>query len=374
MLTARRFFEPLALVFLATSLGLSPAGARDEQDPVSRGQPLSAWVQDLKSKDPATRHVALRAIGALGPKAKSAVGPVTKLLADSQPAVIERAAKTLGEIGPDAGQVAVPLVKLLRYPDSWVRKEALEALSRIGPGAKEAIPDLVEIVRDPKSKYRLWALEVLGRMGPEAKAAETPLVNLVGEDDNLEVRQAAANAVIRINPRGAVPVLTERLRPEDKRFRVVTKEVALLKGATRPVTYGPDGKLLVTGAAEEVKLWDTETWKEQATLGKGSMPAVFSPDGKLLAASGKGEVKVWDLETGKQRATLVVGGVEHLIPLVFSADSRAIATASLKYEGRLFPYTTALKLWDLMSGKERVAPKQEEGLETISVIVRVVSH
>jgi WD40 repeat protein len=185
---------------------------------------------------------------------------------------------------------------------------------------------------------------------------------------------AAAQALIRINPQNAVPALVPLLRPEDRLLRVETKEVAVLPGATCPVTYSPDGKLLVSGAAGEIKLWDSGTWKEQGTLGKGSTPAVFSPDGKFLAASGKGEVKVWEVKTGKHLATLVVRGTEYFVPLVFSADGKALATVSLKYEEGLSPYTVELKLWDLTSGKERAAPKPEDAPETIPVILRLASQ
>jgi HEAT repeat protein len=221
MFAAHRRCLSVLLAFLVAALCPPSAGARDDTDPISQGQPLSAWVKDLKSKDPATCRVALRAIGALGPKAKSAVGPVTKLLADGHPLVIERAAQTLGQIGPEAKEATGALVKLLRYPDSGVRKAAVEAVTRIGPVPKEAVPDLAKsIVQDQESKYRLRALDVLGRMGPEAKDAEAILTKLVGQDHDAPVRKAAAEAVTRINPPGAVPVLTQMLQDKDGDNRV----------------------------------------------------------------------------------------------------------------------------------------------------------
>jgi formylglycine-generating enzyme required for sulfatase activity/HEAT repeat protein len=439
MFAVHRPLVTVALAFLGAAQCLPLAIARDDTDPISEGQPLSFWVKDLKSKDPATRKVALRAVGALGPKAKSAVGPVTKLLADSQPGVIERAAQTLVQIGPDAKDATGALVQLVSYPDSGVRKAAVEAITRISPVTKEAVPDLIKIVQDRENEHRWWALEVLDRMGTEAKDAEAALTELAGGDRDVAVRRTAAEMVIRINPKSAVPVLTQLLRDEDvplrswavkalgdngpegkaslaklvredrdyavrraaaeiimridpkgavpfltplvreedRMIRVETKELAALKGATGPVTFSPDGKLLATSSADGIKLWDTATWKEQAALGKGSLPGVFSRDGKLLATSsdrGVGEVKVWDVGTGKERVTLAVTNAENILflPLVFSADGKALATVSLNLVGwTVGKPSTEVKLWDLTSGKERVVPERKEVIGETTVIVRL---
>src|SRR5258708_1846468 len=60
------------------------------------------------------------------------------------------------------------------------------------------------------------------------------------------------------------------------------------------VTYSPDGKRLMSGAEDEVKLWDAETGAELLALKRGGRRGVvFSPDGHRLVSAGD-DVTIWD--------------------------------------------------------------------------------
>ena len=119
-----------------------------------------------------------------------------------------------------------------------------------------------------------------------------------------------------------------------------------------PVSFSPDGKLLVTGGGEinkpgKVKVWDTQTGQELLALEGHALPVVgvcFSPDGKQIASSSM-EVKVWDAVTGEEVLTLK-GHSMGVYGVCFSPDGKQIASAS--YDG-------TVKVWDARTGKELLA-------------------
>jgi len=73
----------------------------------------------------------------------------------------------------------------------------------------------------------------------------------------------------------------------------------------RAFALSPDGKTLVTGAADKtLRWWDTITGKETRKFGPGRVyynKAAFRPDGKvLLTVSHENHIRLWDVETGKE--------------------------------------------------------------------------
>jgi WD40 repeat protein/serine/threonine protein kinase len=80
------------------------------------------------------------------------------------------------------------------------------------------------------------------------------------------------------------------------------EELAVLKGHTRPpwcVAFSPDGKRIVTGTDNTIKLWDPATGEEILTVGRypgGQVTSVaFSPDGmKIVSTNNRLEVRIWD--------------------------------------------------------------------------------
>jgi WD40 repeat protein len=124
------------------------------------------------------------------------------------------------------------------------------------------------------------------------------------------------------------------------------------QGWIAAVRFSPDGKLLATGCADGIRIWDVLAGKPLHHL-KVPQPQpadrwqgwtlTFSPDGKLLAwfgvdnliglcevASGK-ELRRWDSQQSGTEA------------LVFSPDSQALVSA----DGQ------TVRVWDTATGKER---------------------
>jgi WD40 repeat protein len=77
----------------------------------------------------------------------------------------------------------------------------------------------------------------------------------------------------------------------------------------RSVAYSPDGKHLVSGSCDRtVKVWDSQTGKEECTLTGHSdwvNSVAYSPDGKhIVSGSDDKTVKIWDSTTSKEVSVL----------------------------------------------------------------------
>ncbi len=117
------------------------------------------------------------------------------------------------------------------------------------------------------------------------------------------------------------------------------------------VTFSPDGKTLVSSSVDEknntlIRFWDVETLSVVGSLsgsaGIGSASNfVLSPDGKLLAAEnctgafmggtcnqGSASIIIWNLETNKPIGVSLLGHNNWISDLVFSPDSKVLASGS----------------------------------------------
>lgn len=98
------------------------------------------------------------------------------------------------------------VAEALTHPDVRVRRSALDVLETSGPLALPALPALSRALRDPDRFVRWSAARTVGKLGPAA--APRTLANLTPllHDPDVELRKAAAKALIRLN---AVPTKTE---------------------------------------------------------------------------------------------------------------------------------------------------------------------
>jgi HEAT repeat protein len=228
------------LPWLTLTLSLLTAGPSSAQvagEPVYGGKPLSVWVKDLKSNDAQERTAAADAIGALGPRARTALPDLIAALKDEKkefvgancsvaialyrvgppeqviPPLIEAlrreektnglpscAAIALANIGPPA----VPaLVEALKDKRAQARRAAAFGLGMIGAGAKEAVPALGAALDDPDQQVRFCVVCALQGIGPAAKSAAPRLRVTLSQDSDENVRWAAVDAYMAIDPEGA---------------------------------------------------------------------------------------------------------------------------------------------------------------------------
>jgi HEAT repeat protein len=79
-----------------------------------------------------------------------------------------------------------------------VRSLAIQCVGSFGKEAEPAVPSLVRCLADEAVEVRLVAVEALGRLGSVARGALSALKETEKNDSRAEVRDAAAEALKKI--------------------------------------------------------------------------------------------------------------------------------------------------------------------------------
>jgi len=217
--------------------GVAPAShpATQSAGIVYRGLPLSFYVAELARTHDSARAENLRAIGAFGADAGTAVSNVTQNLRDPEAGVRVAAASALSQMGPASEQAVPALAAALTDNDARVRSMAAVALRSLGPRAEGAVPALIRALSDSAPYVRAPAADALGGVGPAARNAVEPLsqrLAAVGEVAYVLRSVAAALGDIGPTAKSAVPALEQAM----KMHRVsATAEEAILKINGKPV-------------------------------------------------------------------------------------------------------------------------------------------
>lgn len=142
-------------------------------------------------------------------------------------------------------------------------------------------------------------------------------------------------------------------------------ETRALAGHERPIrtmTFSPDGKILASGAEEEVViLWDVASGRELRRLDGGNSfhgTVAFSPDGTSVAASGgDGIVTIWEVATGRRRRRIESTRSWYGL-MAFSPDGKTIASNS----------GPVLHLWDVETGRDRIEMAEAHELDVTRLL------
>jgi HEAT repeat protein len=115
--------------------------------------------------------------------------------------------RALGRIGPPARAAVPALIETLKgSSDLSLRAAAAQALTRMGadwPPVRKAIKPLADALKIPHQELRISAAHALGQFVEDEEAAQIALPGLLDMLNDPEwplVRQAAADAILRIDP------------------------------------------------------------------------------------------------------------------------------------------------------------------------------
>jgi hypothetical protein len=146
------------------------------------------------SPDLSKRQAAAESLGRLGAAAKPAVSVLMNALKSDDETLQLRAVRALTAIGSDAEEATGALVALLG--NSKLRPDVVKALGNIG---RAAVPYLLQAMDSNDRFVRLGASRALGAIGPAAMPAVSVLTTSARTDTSLSVREAAQEALKKIN-------------------------------------------------------------------------------------------------------------------------------------------------------------------------------
>jgi WD40 repeat protein len=140
------------------------------------------------------------------------------------------------------------------------------------------------------------------------------------------------------------------------------KELLSLPGAAQavcPLGFSSDGRYLATSGAGGVQVLDGGRGPQLLSLrGRHAShhhtTVAFSPDGRLLADGGPSRASLWDAATGEEQSPLPpLAGL--VLNLVFSPDSRFLATIAVSTDVGHLTEPGEVKVWDLAQRQEVLA-------------------
>lgn len=137
----------------------------------------------------------------LGPKARSAVPGLVRLLQSPDPDTRETAANCLATIGSAAEPAISALIQRINDPNGRVEDAAVEALFAIGMKPEVAVPALAKLLEADEGDFDR-AMHLLANFGDAAKPAVPAILPFLAAED-AELREKATNVLKQIDPQAA---------------------------------------------------------------------------------------------------------------------------------------------------------------------------
>jgi len=272
-------------------------------------------------------------------------------------------------------------------PDTAPRETKAPAATKGKPGTDrygDPLPDGA-LARLGTTRLRHGADVTFVAFGPDGRTLVT-----AAEDNTIRIWDLAGGREIRrfARPRPAAPEKAGKGRDGANKDVDVNMVLEMMAGGNNGssfnVALAPDKKTLAaSGSGNVIQLWDVETGKalRQIKGPPGRLAGLlFSPDGRTLAGrTANGSLLLWAADTGKElhriqppprkqgnAIVLNFGGNPGVAPgMAFSPDGKLIAAAVTVPDQD--PPVSAVKFWDIASGKEIRQIKAPAGVRVSAV-------
>lgn len=173
---------------------------------------LADAALDLTRDDnPSVRAAALFAANRCGREVD--LTPLASMLGSGNPSIRANAAMLIGQIGdPQAFSMlsemaAAPMPRVSPAERSWVRLQFAEAMIRLDPDNPEVLGSLRAAMFSNLDDIRVLSIQILGEVGD--KSVQGLLIRTVQRENPIEMQIAAAEALVQMGDRRAVPKLME---------------------------------------------------------------------------------------------------------------------------------------------------------------------
>jgi hypothetical protein len=208
----------------AKALGLILEDAKPSEEIDKVAAALTAKFNEDYDQYEDVRRESVRALGMIGPAAKSCIPKLTRALKDHGDhlpdlrGVRKEAAWTCGRMGPLAKEHMDLLISMMHQEGEWI-PEIVEAIGRIGPVHENVVPNIIDkMEKTGKGHADGWsskkkAYEALEGFGEKALPAKDYLIRVLRETPNnrvpLEPLIASCRALAAMGPKAkdALPML-----------------------------------------------------------------------------------------------------------------------------------------------------------------------
>jgi HEAT repeat protein len=156
------------------------------------------------------------------------LSPLAGMLANGSSGARANAAMLIGQLGDDQAiemlrdMAAKPMPRVSSAERSWVRLQYAEAIVRLDPNDAETLGTIRASVYSNLDDVRVLAIQILGEV--RDRAVQGGLRHIVKRDNPIQVKLAAAQALVRMGDREASEVLLAGTRFDEKQLRSELRE------------------------------------------------------------------------------------------------------------------------------------------------------
>lgn len=281
---------------------------------------VPAVIDALNSAAPPSPSYLVNSLAAIGEKAAPAVPTLIGLL-DNE-GISGNAIFALSQIGPPSVAAVPALLKKARASAVDDRLECLGALVRIAPQTRELLPQVMDLITASDPENRSVGARMLGDMGIATSNTLAALQKIMLEDEWLEPRLDAAEAIYRLDPKQGPEMVTnvvDLIGWTDAEDHVGPARMARLLGQIGQTSAPVQAELtkLLGHKEEPVRIAASETLMKLAPARKPECIAVLR---NIMTTSTSGTMRFVAAKTLKKNSPEHTGEVVAQVASLLKTD------------------------------------------------------